>query len=85
MKDMKELITDECKPADLNAPMGNSVWATPQPAPSSWTGRERMVAALSAEDAKTELLHYLIGVAQKTQGAEVWRALFAELLAKVDR
>ena len=32
-----------------------------------------------------ELLKYLISVAQKTEGAEVWRALFAELLAKCNR
>jgi hypothetical protein len=32
-------------------------------------------------DPKQKLLLYLIGVAQKTKGAEVWRALFAEILA----
>jgi hypothetical protein len=31
--------------------------------------------------AKRELLFYLIGIAQKTEGAEVWRALFAGMLA----
>ncbi len=29
-----------------------------------------------------EILLYLIGVAQNTEGAEVWRALFAEMLTK---
>lgn len=32
-----------------------------------------------------ELLTYLIGIAQQTQGAELWRALFAELLEKKRR
>ena len=27
-----------------------------------------------------DLLIYLIGVAERTEGAEVWRALFAEIL-----
>ena len=27
----------------------------------------------------TGLLDYLVGVAQETQGAEVWRALFSEM------
>ncbi len=29
--------------------------------------------------AKVELLDYLCGVAAKTEGADVWRALFAEM------
>lgn len=33
---------------------------------------------------KRELLRYLVGVAQNTQGAEVWRALFSEILAAVE-
>ena len=32
---------------------------------------------------RVDLLRYLIGVAQKTEGAEVWRALFAEMLKDV--
>jgi hypothetical protein len=32
---------------------------------------------------KIELLEYLIGIAQNTQGAEVWRALFAEMHASL--
>jgi len=32
---------------------------------------------------KRDLLLYLIGIAQETQGAEVWRALFAEMLARL--
>ncbi len=32
---------------------------------------------------KCELLEYLITVAQKTEGAEVWRALFAEMLRAI--
>lgn len=33
--------------------------------------------------AQMTIMEYLIGVAQKTQGAEVWRALFAEILARL--
>ena len=29
-----------------------------------------------------QLLLYLLSVAEKTEGADVWRALFAELLAR---
>lgn len=34
---------------------------------------------------REELLVYLIGVAQETKGAEVWRALFAELLSAAEK
>lgn len=30
-------------------------------------------------DAQRQLLEYLMGVADRTGGAEVWRALFAEM------
>ena len=35
-------------------------------------------------EGKRELLVYLMGVAQATQGAEVWRALFAEQLWAIE-
>lgn len=34
---------------------------------------------------QAEILLYLLGVAGKTQGAEVWRALFAEQLQTVTK
>lgn len=37
------------------------------------------------ESDKGRLLDYLIGVAQDTQGSEVWRALFAEMRLNVAR
>lgn len=45
------------------------------------TADEDRVKAIR-DGAKAELLEYLIGVAQNTQGAEVWRALFAEILGQ---
>lgn len=36
-------------------------------------------------EGKRQLLGYLIGVAQSTQGAEVWRALFAEMLQRLEK
>ena len=42
------------------------------------------IERLSAHDAKLKLLDYLIGVAQKTEGAAVWRALFAEMRASTE-
>jgi hypothetical protein len=32
---------------------------------------------------KRELLLYLMGIAQKSEGAEVWRALFAEIYSSL--
>ena len=37
-----------------------------------------------AYEAKKSVLMYLIGIASATQGAEVWRALFAEALANIE-
>jgi hypothetical protein len=37
------------------------------------------------KEIRTSLLLYLTGVAQKTQGAEVWRSLFAEMRANEER
>ena len=36
-------------------------------------------ARAAERTAREDLLDYLIGIAQKTQGAELWRALFAEM------
>ena len=41
-------------------------------------------ATFEQNTGKRELLAYLITVAQNTQGAEVWRALFAEQLATLE-
>lgn len=41
-------------------------------------GHAELIAA-----AKVEVLNHLIGVAQATNGAEVWRALFAEMRTKI--
>lgn len=35
-------------------------------------------------EAKIEVLDYLIGVASKTIGAEVWRSLFAEIRSNLE-
>jgi hypothetical protein len=43
----------------------------------------RLCNADSSAVAKIELLEYLIEIAQKSDGAEVWRALFSELRAKL--
>ncbi len=42
---------------------------------------DERVGQIADRQSKTEVLAYLIGVAQKTEGAEVWRALFAEMRA----
>lgn len=42
--------------------------------------RNDLEAQCARNAGKRELLKYLITIAQGTQGAEVWRALFSEIL-----
>jgi hypothetical protein len=46
--------------------------------------RTALIEPESAVVAKIELLEYLLDVAQKTEGAAVWRALFAEMLKALE-
>lgn len=36
------------------------------------------------DEGKLETLRFLLTVAGKTQGAEVWRALFAEMIIRIE-
>lgn len=44
----------------------------------------RRIEMPDGPEAQQELLLYLVEVAQKTKGAEVWRSLFAEIIRRIE-
>lgn len=71
---MSEGYRAETTTENRQTPQGGSGTAPPKKViPYEWDVQKVKL------EARLELLTYLIGVAEKTEGAEVWRALFAEM------